>query len=111
MDVCNREHAEICFPKRHWEIGTKALALADFAWDHETKRMLYAGWDIPFGKPAEPPPAMRPDSSVRLYRKDELRDILAERGMTLLATYSDYDGNPDTYKELQLVAYSHKMPF
>ena len=40
MDVCNAEHAELYFPKRHWDIGSKTLSLPEFDWDKERRRMI-----------------------------------------------------------------------
>jgi 2-polyprenyl-3-methyl-5-hydroxy-6-metoxy-1,4-benzoquinol methylase len=108
MDVCNRKHAEMHFPKRHWEAGEKALSLAEFSWDREKKRMLYSGFEIPFGKTAVPPESLKPHSSIRLYGREELRRILSRRGLTIVATYADYEGRPDSQRELQLMVYSRK---
>jgi SAM-dependent methyltransferase len=108
MDICSREHAEKCFPAKAWEIGAKSLSLADFGWDETTKRMLYGEAVIPFGELAQPPVLTDPRPGVRLYNKEELRDILAERGMSVLQTFSDYDGSLDSYKKIQLMVYSQK---
>lgn len=108
MDVCNAEHAEQCFPKRGWEIGTKALALSLFEWDKDTRRMLYAGWDVPYGLPAEKP-VFSDGDSYRLYAKAELRDIFSQRHMKIIDTFSDYYGKKDSCREPQLLVYSQKM--
>lgn len=108
MDICNREHAESCFPKRHWEVGSSSVSLAEFSWNSENKRMLYGGFELPFGKVAQPPAEICPHSCTRLYHKQELADILAQRGMKLLKTWSDYDGRPDSFKQMQLMVYSRK---
>ncbi len=108
MDVCSRAHAELCFPSRSWEIGTRSIAHAEFSWEPDTKRMLYAGFDIPFGRIAVSPGEVEANSSIRLYDRDELRTILADRGMTLLETYSDYTGRAEDPRYLQLLAHSVK---
>ncbi len=108
MDICNGEHAEMYFPKRHWETGAKSISLSEFSWNKETKRMLYGGYDIPLGKIAQAPKTIEPDSSIRLYNKNELRQILSDRDMTIIETYSDFNGTPDSAKEMQLMAYSRK---
>lgn len=108
MDVCNAEHAEHYFPKTNWDIGEKALALAQFDWDGITRRMVYGSCDIPYGLPAQKPhiPAGAP---IRLYSSGELSLILAQRGMGIVQTFSDYYGSPASYKQLQLMAYSVKL--
>jgi len=108
MDVCSREHAQLFFPKRHWEIGAKSISLPQFEWDAEEKRMLYGGFEIPLGQPAKPPATIEAHSSMRLYDKSELESIMAARSMTVLRTFSDYSGAPDSEKQLQLMVYSQK---
>lgn len=108
MDICNAEHAEHYFPRCGWEIGEKALALSKFEWDHEARRMLYGGWDIPYGQPAVRPEIPAGDP-IRLYSKTELESILKSRNMRIIDTYSDYSGKPASCRELQLLVYSIKL--
>ncbi|MDF2944187.1 MAG: hypothetical protein K0S01_3045 [Herbinix sp.] len=108
MDVCNAEHAEHYFPKRCWDIGEKALALSVLEWDKESRRMLYGGYDIPYGEPARKPEIPLGDPT-RLYSIDELDVILRKRSMKIIDTYSNYYGKEATYKELQLIVYSEKQ--
>lgn len=77
-DICNAEYAEHFFPKVGWEIGEKALALSKFEWNKETRRMLYGGWDIPYGLPAQKPNITTGDPT-RLYSIAELKSILQQR--------------------------------
>jgi len=107
MGVCNAEFAEQNCPRREWEIGEKALALALLKWDGETRRMIYAGWDVPYGQPAKKP-EFREGGPCRLYTKAELREILAQRQMKIRATFSDFTGKEDSRKELALLVYSQK---
>lgn len=107
MDVCNAEHAEMFFPKQGWEIGEKALALSLLEWNKETRRMLYAGWDVPYGLPAEKPNFTEGDP-CRLYSKTELNEIFKKRHMKIISTFSNYYGQADSVKELQLMVYSQK---
>lgn len=107
MDVCNAEHAERFFPKRHWEAGSKTLSLSEFDWDPSARRMLFGEWEIPFGQIVREPPELKA-TSARLYSKEELREILRRRRMEIVATYSDYHGKKDTDRELQLMVYSQK---
>ena len=109
MDVMRAEHAEAYFPKRWWEVGEKEIALAVFDWNPATRRSSYGGGKIRFGEIAQvPDPEIAPKDPVRLYSKEELRDILQARGMEIVSAYSNYYGKPDTSKELQLMVYSQK---
>ncbi len=107
MDLCNAEHAEHFFPKRHWEIGATTLSLPEFNWDYKNRRMLFGSWGIVFGEIAQPPKEVFADS-VRLYSKAELDSILGQRKMRIVDTFSDYYGNEESFKELQLMVYSQK---
>lgn len=108
MDVCNAEHAELYFPKRNWEIGEKEIALADFDWIPETRRMLYGSSGIRFGEIVQKPD-ITPENPTRLYSKAELSVILKERGMEIVSAFSDYYGKPDSNKDIQLMVYSKKV--
>ena len=109
MDICNAEHARRHFPKKSWEPGEKSLSLAQFDWDEATRRMLYGGWSIPYGQPAQKP-ALRLENAnpTRLYDLLELEGILRQRDMEIFAAYSDYYGREATHKELQLMVCSRK---
>jgi 2-polyprenyl-3-methyl-5-hydroxy-6-metoxy-1,4-benzoquinol methylase len=108
MDICNAEYAKTHFPKRHWEIGSKSLSLPDFIWEEKTKRMLYSQWEAEFGKILEKPNVIEPVNSIRLYAKDELKDIFKNRSMEIIDTFSDYNGKKDSINDLQLIVYSKK---
>lgn len=107
MDICNAEHAEYYFPKSNWEIGEKALALSKFDWDKETRRMLFGGWDIPYGVPAQKPEIT--GDPTRLYSIAELSSILQQRNMKIIHTFSNFYGKEASFKELQLLVYSEKQ--
>ncbi|MCE5343108.1 MAG: class I SAM-dependent methyltransferase [Eubacteriales bacterium] len=107
LDVCNAAHAERYFPKKWWEIGEHALALAQFEWVAQTHRMLYGGWNIPYNHPAGKPEINEGDP-IRLYTVEELRDIYAKREMDVVSAFSTYDGKPATNRELQLLVVSQK---
>lgn len=108
MDVCNADHAEYYFPRTNWEIGEKALSLAQFDWDMKTRRMLFGGFDIPYGIPAQKPQIPAGDPT-RLYSVDELSAIFEQRKMKMVHTFSDYNGSEASYKKLQLLVYSIKL--
>ncbi len=107
MDICNAEHAEHFFPNKCWDIGTKALSLSEFDWDKEKRRMLFGGCEILFGEIAQKPKPFEADS-IRLYSKAELEEILQQRQMVIIDTFSDYSGKGASYRELQLMVYSIK---
>ncbi len=108
MDICNADHAEFYFPKRHWEIGTTTLSLPIFDWDKENRRMLFGEWEVPFGEVVQRPEAIELCTSTRLYSKVELETILQQRQMKIVSTFSDYFGKAASNKELQLMVYSQK---
>jgi 2-polyprenyl-3-methyl-5-hydroxy-6-metoxy-1,4-benzoquinol methylase len=109
MDVCNAEHAELYFPKRHWDIGTKTLSLPEFDWDSERRRMLFTDWEIKFDEIAKRPDKIEKDTDgCRLYSRSELEEILNARNMKLIKTFSNYYGKEATPKEIQLLVYSIK---
>ena len=110
IDVCSADHAERYFPKKSWQIGKKALALSQFEWNKETHCMKYGGWSIPYGKTAEPPQIYMDDvNPTRLYSIEELRSIYYDRGMKIIASYSNYYGKEAVDEELQLLVYSQKL--
>jgi len=110
IDICNADHAERFFPKKHWEVGNKSLALAQFEWNKKTRCMKYGGWSIPYGEIAEPPKInMDNENPTRLYSLEELKTIYTLRGMKIIASYSNYYGKKSTNKELQLLTYSQKL--
>lgn len=109
MNICNAEHAELHFPKRHWEIGEKQLSLPEFHWDKETRRYLYGSWELTFGEIARKPDSMEAHSSTRLYSTHEIAAIWSERGMTMKSTFGGFNKDlPASHRELQLLVYSQK---
>jgi 2-polyprenyl-3-methyl-5-hydroxy-6-metoxy-1,4-benzoquinol methylase len=108
MDVCNADHAEHFFPKTNWELGDKAIALAQFDWDKNARRMQFGSYDILYGIPAEKPDEFQADS-IRLYSALELTEIFEKRNMKIIETYSDFNSNQSSYKHLPLLVYSAKL--
>ncbi len=106
-DVCNAAHAERCFPKKWWESGEKSLALAQFEWDPASRRMLYGGWNIPYGQPAGKPEIWTGDP-IRLYDLPELEAVYARRGMRVTAAYSGFDGAPPDDRRMQMLVVAEK---
>lgn len=107
MDICNAEHAMRHFPKKWWACGEHSLSLAQFEWDAQTRRMLYGGWDIPYGKPAARP-AITHGDPIRLYTQAELAAILAAREMRVLAAYAGFTDAPASDAELQMLVVARK---
>lgn len=107
MDICNAEHAERYFPRTTWEIGERALALAQFDWNPQSRRMLFGGCDIPYGAPFIKP-EIPPGDPTRLYCVGELAEIFRARNMRILETFSDYDGSEAAPEHLQLIVLATK---
>lgn len=80
MDVCNADHAERFFPKTNWELGDKAIALAQFDLDKNARRMQFGSYDILYGRPAQKPDEFLADS-IRLYSVEDLIGIFEGGGM------------------------------
>lgn len=109
IDICNQLHAVMHFPKKYWEIGTNQIALPWFDYNESDKRMLYGGFDIPFGAPATPPQSLEAHSSIRLYSYEEVKNIFYEMGISVLAAYGDYSLNVlADHKHMQLIIVSEK---
>jgi SAM-dependent methyltransferase len=107
MDICNAEHAMRHFPKKWWACGEHALSLAQFTWDAGTKRMLYGGWEVPYGQPAARP-AITCGDPIRLYTPAEIESICAARGLRVRAAYAGFSDNPANENELQMVVVAQK---
>ena len=113
MGVCSGGYARKHFPRRHWEIGSHSLSLADFEWDQKNSRMLYRGYSLPYGeilqKP-KPPSETDLPGYTRLYTIEELHDIFSKRGMVIWKTFGDYDLRiPASDDRLMLIVCSKKI--
>ena len=108
MGVCNAAHAAKHFPTRHWEMGSRAISLADFEWEAETSRMIYRGYTLKYGETLAKPEATT--SWIRLYTLGECRAIIEARGMKVLQAYGDYDmDTPASEDQLALLVTSQKQ--
>lgn len=108
MGVCNAAHAAAHFPRRHWEMGSRSISLAEFEWDGAASRMRYTAYTLPYGRELTPPEGTV--SSIRLYTLEELREILRSRGMEIQAAYGAYDtAVPASDDRLALLVYSQKL--
>ena len=109
MGVCNGTYARKHFPRRHWDVGSRSLSLADFAWDDENSRMLYTAHGFRFGEPLAKPKQDTSPSYIRLYTLDELRKILEDRGLEIKRAYGDYNMDaPASEDTFTLVVHSEK---
>jgi SAM-dependent methyltransferase len=112
MGLCSATHAKKHFPKRHWEAGLQSLSLADFRWNAATSRMLYQGRTLKYGESLKAFPnefSASGDNGTRLYTLDELRTILHQRGLKILAAYGAYDTSiPASEDRLMQVICSRK---
>lgn len=107
LGVCSGDYARKHFPRRHWEAGSQALSLADFAWEAATSRMIYTGYSFPYGQPLTPPEASSP-TSTRLYTLTELREIYQARGMALRHAYDGYQDRPASDDSFEILVLSVK---
>ena len=107
IDICNAEYAAKHFPQKTWEAGEKALSLAELDWDIDKKIMLYGSYEYKYGEVATPP--RYEAAPMRLYTKEEIKNIFSQRNMTIINTFSDVQGKPDSNDDLQLMVYSQKV--
>ena len=107
IDICSAEYAIKHFPQKTWEAGQKALSLAEFDWDNENRRMLYGSYEYHYGETATFP--QYEAVSMRLYTKEEIKNILAQRNMKVIGTYCDFQGKSDSDDDRQLMIYSLKL--
>ena len=115
MEILNAEHAEMYFPKKSWYIGEKVLAIEEYLWDEENRRMLFSGWGFRFGEIARKPADtdIVPSSTIRAYSTGEVEEILTSRQMTIMKTFGNSFGHfskdrPISNREIQLLVYSQK---
>jgi SAM-dependent methyltransferase len=107
MGVTNAGYARKHFPRRHWEIGARSVALADFVWDQSLRRMLYTGHTLKFGEILKVPNDST--SSIRLYTIEELTTILSYRGMAVDNAFGAYEKSiPASDDRFPLIVCSHK---
>ena len=110
MDIVNAAHAERYFPKKAWEAGEKSLSLAQFDWNPVTRQWAYGAYSFEYGKPFEKPNDIMENAyEYRLYSLEELNNILKQRGMSIVSSFSNYYGKESTDKEIQLIVYSKKQ--
>jgi SAM-dependent methyltransferase len=110
MTICNADHAEKYFPKRHWDIGNKTVSLLEFHWDRKTRRMLYGRWNIIFGEPAVKPESLDAHLSIRLYSFIEITNILKDRNMKIIKTFGNFHKDITiSNRNIEMLLYSQKI--
>lgn len=108
MDIMNGSYAESHFPCKLWDAGEKCLTLSNFEWNAEKKTLIYAQVDYPYGE-AVYKPDMQEGNPIRLYTLEEIKAILEELNMSVLACYADYGGAPASDHQIQLMVCSEKQ--
>lgn len=109
IDIFNADHAERYFPKKRWQAGNTALSLLQYEWDPDTRCMKYGRWHVLYGDVMERPNVNMDENLTRLYSLAELEKIYQQRGMEVIASYSDIYGKEATDKGLHLLVCSQKQ--
>lgn len=107
MDIMNGGYAEHHYPCQLWSMGETGLTLSKFGWDKATKTLMYAQWDMAYGKTLVKP-ILDHGNPTRLYDLPEVEEIMRARGMKVRSSYSDYDGNASSDDRIQLMVISEK---
>ena len=109
MGINNADYADRCFPSITCEIGENALTIWQNDWDAKTRILTLGAHNIRYGEIAQKPHFnMENAHPMRLYSLDELARIFQQRGMKIIASYSNYSDNESTDKEEVLNVYSIK---
>ena len=108
MDIMSADYADTHFPCNLWDMGEKGLTLSRFEWDPDSRILLYGQNDFAYGAPLTKP-VFGPADPIRLYHRDEIETILADRGMTVRQVYSRFDGTPGSSNAIQMIVYAQKM--
>jgi SAM-dependent methyltransferase len=87
LQVLNRRHAELFFPRKDWDIGNEAISLVEFRWNSEKLRMHYIEKLAYRGLLVDECETVL-DTSVRLYYMSELKELLEQVGMIVIRASS-----------------------
>lgn len=107
MDIQSGDYADAHFPQKLWDAGDKTLTLSNFEWDKKTRIMLYSQLDYSYGDILKRP-EMFYGNPTRLYTKEEISQLMKDRGMELYAAYSDCYGSKASESGFQLMTCSVK---
>lgn len=107
IDIQSGDYAAVHFPQKLWDAGEHTLTLSNFEWNKETKIMLYGQLDFAYGDILQKPD-MTYGNPTRLYTETEIDEIMKNRGMKIVAAYSDYKGQKANENGFQLMVYSKK---
>ena len=107
IDIQSGDYADAHFPQKLWDAGDKTLTLSNFEWDTKTRIMLYSQLDYSYGKILKQP-EIPYGNPTRLYTKEEIRQIMKDRGMELYVSYSDFYGLEANENGFQLMTCSVK---
>lgn len=107
LDVMSADYADTHFPCNLWDMGEHGITLSRFEWDKESQILLYGQNDFAYGE-ALPVPKFQHGDPIRLYHKQELQQLLEDRGLSVLQHFCDYTGTPGSENAAQIVLYSQK---
>lgn len=105
IDIQSGDYADAHFPQKLWDAGSETLTLSNFEWDRKTRIMLYGQVDFPYGEILQKPD-MQYGNPTRLYTCDEIKKMMQERGMEVVAAYQDYEGREAGEDGIQLMVSS-----
>lgn len=107
MDIINADYAAHHFPCRLWDAGEKCLTLSQFEWDNKSRIMLYGQIDYMYDSPLVKP-VIEKGNPTRLYALHEIKEIMSERGLTVIQAFSDFSGEKVSADNIQMLVYSEK---
>ena len=108
MDIMSADYADTHFPCNLWDMGKKGITLSKFEWDKESKIMLYGQNDFSYGDVLKSPYFEKGDP-LRLYHREEIRQIMKERNMKVKQVFGKFDGTPANENEIQMIVISEKL--
>ena len=105
-DIVNAEYADMHFPLKTWDSGTKSLSISEFDWNRETRVMLYGSLEMNYGELVRQPEIKEGDPT-RLYTIEEIRHIMNARNMVVEDAFCDYKGTKASSLGFQMIVLSH----
>lgn len=108
MDIMSADYADTHFSCNLWDAGENGITLSKFEWDRESKIMLYGQRDFGYGEVLTIPEFGAGDP-IRLYHREEIREILENRDMRVKQVFGKFDGTPGSENEIQMIVVSEKL--